>query len=219
MVNSIKTNVQYIYLCGLSTSLEREYTPCIKESLKDCKIEAYSLEDGLKLAIHNNPSFLFLYIQDSESLREVFSDITFLRRYFPFINRVLVCNNEIYSEQILDQISFDGILIPTASRSELLSCLTSVNRGMRYVHPSFRQRLRSAADIPPSITVHERKILSLIANGLQNKQIAEQLFISPHTVKNHKSKLMVKLDLNSTIDLYKYALHHAQDTVLLRDTS
>ena len=60
-------------------------------------------------------------------------------------------------------------------------------------------------DSPDTITRHERVILNLINKGLQNKQIAEQLCISPHTVKNHKSKLMSKLDLASTIDLYQFA--------------
>jgi len=47
--------------------------------------------------------------------------------------------------------------------------------------------------------------LRLIAEGLSNKEIANSLFISPKTVENHRTNIMSKLDLHSTMELVRYA--------------
>ena len=57
-----------------------------------------------------------------------------------------------------------------------------------------------------ALTTQERKILALIANGCKSQNIAEYLFISTHTVKNHKTNICRKLNLSGTTDLFKFAL-------------
>jgi DNA-binding NarL/FixJ family response regulator len=47
--------------------------------------------------------------------------------------------------------------------------------------------------------------MRLLAEGLSGKEIAERLFISHKTVENHRSSIMNKLDLHSTIELVRYA--------------
>jgi DNA-binding NarL/FixJ family response regulator len=47
--------------------------------------------------------------------------------------------------------------------------------------------------------------MGLIAEGLSIKNIADQLFISPKTVENHRSNIMNKLNLHSTMELVRYA--------------
>ncbi|WP_373331105.1 response regulator transcription factor [Salmonirosea aquatica] len=168
----------------------------------------------MKLAIHHNPAYIFLYTETIDHLTQVFSDIAFLRKHFPHINRILVCTNELYSERMLEEVSIDGFLIPESKGPELISCVNNVSKGLRYVHPRIRRTYVETPHLPASITDHERKILNYISRGMQNKEIAEELFISPHTVKNHKSKLMTKLELARTIDLYKFAMRYAtQPTV------
>lgn len=53
-----------------------------------------------------------------------------------------------------------------------------------------------------NLTNQEIKIVSLILKGLKSKQIADELFISTHTVKNHKTNFCIKLNLNSMFELY-----------------
>ena len=48
-----------------------------------------------------------------------------------------------------------------------------------------------------SLTGREAKLLSLIADGLTNAQIAERLFLSPHTVKVHVRNIFAKLEVGS----------------------
>lgn len=60
-----------------------------------------------------------------------------------------------------------------------------------------------------NLSIQEKKILQLISIGFKSKQIAEKLFISPHTVKNHKSNICLKLNLRTTAELYFYVFSNA----------
>jgi DNA-binding NarL/FixJ family response regulator len=56
-----------------------------------------------------------------------------------------------------------------------------------------------------TLTRREQEIMVLLAQGLSSKQIAEKLFISPKTVENHRSNILRKLNLHSTLELVRYA--------------
>lgn len=56
-----------------------------------------------------------------------------------------------------------------------------------------------------SLTPREQEVMRLLAEGLSVKALAEKLFISPKTVENHRSSIMRKLNLHSTIELVRYA--------------
>ena len=56
-----------------------------------------------------------------------------------------------------------------------------------------------------TLTGREQEVLVLVAEGLTNKQIADRLFISIKTVKNHRASIMQKLDLHSMHGLIRYA--------------
>ena len=55
------------------------------------------------------------------------------------------------------------------------------------------------------LTPREQEIMRLVAEGLSSKVIAEKLFISPKTVENHRTNIMNKLDIHSTLELVRYA--------------
>jgi DNA-binding NarL/FixJ family response regulator len=56
-----------------------------------------------------------------------------------------------------------------------------------------------------TLTPREQEIMALLAQGLSAKQIAEKLFISPKTVENHRSNILRKLNMHSTLELVRYA--------------
>ena len=64
------------------------------------------------------------------------------------------------------------------------------------------------------LSTREKEILTLVANGLTNKEISQRLEISEHTVKNHLKNLFQKLHLNNRVQLAKYAYEHG----LLKDS-
>jgi DNA-binding NarL/FixJ family response regulator len=60
---------------------------------------------------------------------------------------------------------------------------------------------RSGARQRDGLSLREREVLNLVADGLSNKAIAEQLYISPNTVKTHVSSLLNKLDVQTRVQL------------------
>ncbi|MFI9593416.1 response regulator [Nonomuraea sp. NPDC052265] len=99
----------------------------------------------------------------------------------------------------------DGFLPKDVSPEELIEGVRVVHRGESAVAPRLLTRLigtfvrassPSAAPAPPvldALTEREREILVLIARGRSNTEIAEQLAVSPSTVKNHVTSLFAKI--------------------------
>jgi len=56
------------------------------------------------------------------------------------------------------------------------------------------------------LTEREREVLTLIAQGLSNQEIAEKLVISVKTVNRHRENIMTKLDLHNRVELVRYAI-------------
>ncbi len=64
---------------------------------------------------------------------------------------------------------------------------------------------------PPSyqnLSEREREIMFLLVSGLSNQAIADQLVISASTVQTHRTSILQKLGLGTTIDLVRYAIRH-----------
>jgi DNA-binding NarL/FixJ family response regulator len=59
---------------------------------------------------------------------------------------------------------------------------------------------------PSGLTEREREVLTLIAQGLTNKQVGERLGISPKTVARHRDNITKKLKLSSRAELTRYAI-------------
>ncbi|GIP53772.1 MULTISPECIES: response regulator [Paenibacillus] len=65
--------------------------------------------------------------------------------------------------------------------------------------------LANNKEVDESLTFREQEILSNVADGLTNKEIAEKLVISEHTVKNHLKNILQKLQLQNRVQLTRYA--------------
>jgi two-component system response regulator NreC len=109
-----------------------------------------------------------------------------------------------------------GYVPKKAAPDELLTAIRAVGKGEVYLYPSLASRLvqdylkrADSGDQPlvyDDLTPREREVLTLIAEGLSNAEIAEKLVISVKTVDRHRENIMRKLNLHSRIDLVKYAL-------------
>lgn len=88
-----------------------------------------------------------------------------------------------------------GYLQKTAGRGELIKALREVAAGRRYLPSEIAHRL-AGLRLAPAITLREREILSLVAKGRANKEIAAALGIAEDTVKRHISNVLQKLGVN-----------------------
>jgi two-component system response regulator NreC len=109
-----------------------------------------------------------------------------------------------------------GYMPKRAAPDELVSAIRTVARGEIFLYPSLATRLvqdylrRADSGEQPlvydDLTPREREVLVLIAEGLTNAEIADQLVISVKTVDRHRENIMRKLNMHSRIDLVKYAI-------------
>lgn len=88
-----------------------------------------------------------------------------------------------------------GYLQKSAGRDELIEALRTVAAGTRYLPAGLDDHL-AGLQLGPTITAREREILSRIARGRANKEIAADLGIAEDTVKRHISNVFQKLDVN-----------------------
>ncbi len=93
-----------------------------------------------------------------------------------------------------------GYLLKGALKAETLRAIRAVASGEAIFSPTIARRLmtffaRPAAPTLPELTDREREVLTLIAQGRSNQQIAEQLYLSPKTVRNHVSNIFTKLQV------------------------
>lgn len=109
-----------------------------------------------------------------------------------------------------------GYVVKRAAQEDLIHAIRVVARGDLYVHPTMTRMLFSepAKDEAPSgmnietLTLREIEVLQLLAKGCTNRQIAEQLSLSPRTVEGHRANIAGKLGLHSRVELVEYAEKH-----------
>jgi DNA-binding NarL/FixJ family response regulator len=104
-----------------------------------------------------------------------------------------------------------GYVIKAAAADELVLALRSVLRGGCYISPAVSGELLAApaANRPaPDLTLRQREVLQLMAEGHRVKTIAKMMHISPKTVEYHKYRLMRQLHLRTTAEAVQYAVRH-----------
>jgi len=115
------------------------------------------------------------------------------------------------------QAGATGYVVKESASDRLLQGLESVVQGEYFLDSSVSHQvvenllkfpIRDAriTDVDyASLTPREQEVMRLLAEGFSAKEIAEKLYISPKTVENHRSNIMNKLGLHSTMELIRYA--------------
>lgn len=98
-----------------------------------------------------------------------------------------------------------GLLLKSCTPQELAEGLSAIIAGEEYIAESARELLDPDGPVA-ALTMRERQILNLAAQGRTNAEIARMLNISPKTVDNHRTNLMRKLDVHSAAELAVIAL-------------
>jgi two-component system response regulator NreC len=118
-----------------------------------------------------------------------------------------------------------GYVPKRAAPDELVTAIRTVHSGEVYLYPSLAKTLvqdylvkgRSVAPAAEGevdlLSEREHEVLTLIAEGKHNREIAEQLTISVKTVSRHRENIMRKLNLHDRVDLVKYAIEKGLITV------
>ena len=112
----------------------------------------------------------------------------------------------------------EGYLLKEDADGELISAIDTLRRGGTFISPLLSNQMadifvdkcqakgESRMLVGEPLTIREREIVKLIAEGKSSKEIGELLFISSRTVQHHRANIMRKLSLKKTADLVKYAI-------------
>lgn len=109
-----------------------------------------------------------------------------------------------------------GYLLKESTETDVLPAVRSVQEGKPYFTPSIARVLledyirvmkqNNVQDSYELLTEREKEVLQLLAEGKSNKDVAQLLNLSPHTIDSHRTNLMHKLELHNTAELVLYAV-------------
>ncbi len=112
-----------------------------------------------------------------------------------------------------------GMLSNQTSRNEIVEAIYTLRNGYEYLGKSITNIVlnsylnRSKAGENPlddmaQLSLREIEVLKLYGEGFTNQEIADRLFISIRTVESHKTNIMKKINLRTTVDLIKFAIRN-----------
>ena len=142
-----------------------------------------------------------------------------IRRAYPS-TKVLMLSPASWDDDVLTSIlsGASGLVAMDVSRAELVHVIRLAVNGWTHFEAGAAERVigrlrqnRPAADESPDIerlSSRESLILSMLADGLSNSEIADALGIATATVRNNLTNLRAKLDLNSRTKLVRFAFEH-----------
>jgi DNA-binding NarL/FixJ family response regulator len=137
-----------------------------------------------------------------------------LTHSFPKVKTILLTQHDEdqYVSEAL-QAGVKGYVLKSQVASDLLQAIQQVSRGQVYLSPgvsravmeAYRSKSEKQED---RLTLRERQVLQLIAEGKSTKDIGSLLGISVKTAESHRTRLMQKLDIHETASLVRYAVRH-----------
>ncbi len=135
-----------------------------------------------------------------------------LSRHSPKTNTILLTQHDEdqYVSEALEA-GVKGYVLKSQVANDLLQAIQQVSRGQVYLSPGVSRAVmeayRSKSERPGDpLSVRERQVLQLIAEGKSTKDVASLLGISVKTAESHRTRLMQKLDIHETASLVRYAI-------------
>lgn len=193
------------------------------------------IRDGIKLMLKNDPIFKIIGEADNglEAINYIDSNPTSVNVVLMDINMPImdgissaksICKKfsnikilavTMYSEAkyIIDMLNAGahGYILKESSKDELMEAIKIVNSGKKYYSREVSNVLidhfmNNTSSKSSELTERELEILSFIAGGYSNVEIANELLISNNTVDVHRRNILDKLKLKNTASLVRYAI-------------
>jgi DNA-binding NarL/FixJ family response regulator len=162
-----------------------------------------SLKPDLLILDYDQPDFFAL------------EDLKKIDEYSPG-TKILIISNHNKKENILKAIKSGalGYLTKECGREELIDALEALSRGEKFFCNKIldvileKHLAEEDGDCKPAaLSMREIEIIKLAVKGYSNKEIADMLYLSIHTVYTHRKNIMRKLKIKSPVELVLYALN------------
>jgi DNA-binding NarL/FixJ family response regulator len=131
--------------------------------------------------------------------------------------RVLILTTFDLDEYVVDafRAGASGFVLKTAPPHQLIAAVRTIHEGDALLAPASTRRLieqfanpNNEPAVLEELTARERDVLRLLARGLTNAEIAQQLVVEPSTIKSHVASLLAKLGLRDRIQAVVFAYEH-----------
>jgi DNA-binding NarL/FixJ family response regulator len=158
-------------------------------------------ENLTELIKKQNPDGVLIGVSmQSSSAIQIIRDI---RTRFPRIKIVVIDTKEDVNEIVtILRLGVQGYILKQCDKGEILDALRTVFAGKTFFCHNV-MKLNKSLEAGPAVLLSERElqVLSLISEGMTNREIGEKIFISEHTVASHRKNLMRKFDAGNNVDL------------------
>jgi DNA-binding NarL/FixJ family response regulator len=200
-------------------ALFRRGLQMVLESEDDIEVlaEAGDGDEAVQLATEHMPDLILMDVRmpshgGIEATREIKDNVPH--------TKILMLTISDEEEDLYDAIKAgaSGYLLKEISIEEVAEAIRKVHAGQSLISPSMASKLltefasmakkdEEKQQMPaPRLTDREMEVLTLVAQGLNNRDIAKELFISENTVKNHVRNILEKLHLHSRMEAVVYAV-------------
>ena len=175
--------------------------------------EVDKAEDLAETLLLHRPNVLVI---DYTSLYFSIDYLKIINQKFPDINILAVTNPQ--SRTIISKAIENGVvshLLKDCGKDEIIEAIHNTAKGQKFFCGKILNTVLREKDVSSSEEIscdgvkpsaREIEIIQLIADGFSNKQIADKLFLSVHTITTHRKNIMSKLGVNNTAGLVMFAI-------------
>jgi two-component system, NarL family, response regulator NreC len=138
-----------------------------------------------------------------------------VKKKFPNIKILILSMHSDYNNisEAIDA-GADGYVPKDVSSEELVEAINTVSRGKNYFHSTisdeivknYASKRQQDENILPQLTRRELEVLQLFAEGYNNSEIADKLFLSVRTIESHKNHILQKTNMKNSVELIKFAI-------------
>lgn len=170
-------------------------------------------EDLAEKILLNQPHVLVI---DYTSSFFSIDDLKLIHQQFPFVNILAVTNPQ--HRSVVSKAIENGLmshLLKDCGKEEIIEAVYSTAKGEKFFCGKILDTVlkESSSTVSESVSCdgiklspREVEIIQLVAEGLSNKEIAERIFLSVHTITTHRKNIMSKLGVNNTAGLVMFAI-------------
>lgn len=140
-----------------------------------------------------------------------------IRKAVP-LTRILILTAHHEEEYIVPLVKAGaaGYLVKDSAATDLITAVEALVEGDSYFGPqaakALAEQLQNPTEHPEdpygALTAREREVFHLVIDGLTTKEVAQELDVSVKTAENHRTRLMQKLGVHSSVELVRYAVRH-----------
>ena len=125
-----------------------------------------------------------------------------IHRLYPKMKIIaLTSHNEYSNVMLMLKNGASGYIVKNEAVSEVLEAIRAVTNGEVYISRQMEQVIRKTTLREISLTPREKQVLQLVARGMSNPQIAEQLVVELSTILSFRKKLNLKLNASNPVEL------------------